>query len=400
MKKLSSPFDSRFGSASISSPNEGAYGNPYASPPTQTSQTFNPSTTFSPKELTAMGMEMPNFLKPDPNSHAIAEQGWHDTHAHFEATQKQMPTYTVIPTHQAYIPSSRVPISPVDSSNTSQTYQVSAYAPSQSSTKTPSPPIRFAQKPVSPPVQVESRQTTAAASAHDSNYPKGQSSLHSQMEGLPRTSPLQEAPPHMPHRVSPQVSINTQVPAVTGMPRVRSPEEGGLPAFPKRISLNTNVPLSTGFPRNPTPYERAPPQFPRNTISPHRTDLPAFQTIPEMSSQMSRPALHSQEVAQHGDSSLASRGTSFIGGWKRSNSRPREASTEKTGAGSWKRSISRSRQASDTPVAISGPLLMRGGRFDLELAEKELREREDFSLKRPDVTPSSAESDEQWPGTY
>jgi len=57
----------------------------------------------------------------------------------------------------------------------------------------------------------------------------------------------------------------------------------------------------------------------------------------------------------------------------------------------------------DVPVRISGPMIQHGGRFDFDFTEREMQEREEAmgrARKHPDATPSSAESAEQWPGTY
>jgi hypothetical protein len=372
MKRLTSPLDSRFGSKSISTPNCGSYGNPYTSPPIQAAQTFN-STAISPDELRALGLEMPNFSKLDPISRGVGGDGWQDAHAHLEATRGQLPTYTAIPAHHAYIPAAHAPISPATSTNTNTTYQVSSNGSSRSSPKNLPPPIKV------PPRHVQ-------ASA-------------------PREIPTSQL---QPAQKSQLMSINTKVPGATGLPQFPSPED----RQPKiQISIDTKIQEATGLPCAPTPQDGVLPQFPsRATATPQQTQLPQFQTAQqEMRSQIVRPGLHSQQQAfQSTAFQTDNRPPSRTGSWKRSGSRGtiRDNSTERTTAGGWKRSGSRgsirasSKERPAAPVRISGPMIKHGGRFDFEAAEQEMREREESIKLGPDKTPSSAESAEQWPGSY
>jgi hypothetical protein len=45
-------------------------------------------------------------------------------------------------------------------------------------------------------------------------------------------------------------------------------------------------------------------------------------------------------------------------------------------------------------------MIKHGARFDFEAAEQEMREREEKLKKGLEATPSSVDSEEQWPGTY
>ena len=56
----------------------------------------------------------------------------------------------------------------------------------------------------------------------------------------------------------------------------------------------------------------------------------------------------------------------------------------------------------DVPVRISGPMIKHGGRFDFDFDENEMmeRERREGGRVKADATPSSADSEEQWPGAY
>lgn len=59
----------------------------------------------------------------------------------------------------------------------------------------------------------------------------------------------------------------------------------------------------------------------------------------------------------------------------------------------------------EVPVVISGPMIKHGGRFEAGLDEREEvsgagGRAGNRAAKRADATPSSAESEEQWPGVY
>lgn len=328
IKRLTSPLDPRFGSKNISSPNSGAYGNPYASPPTEASQKFDPS-ALSAKELQALELQIPNFSKQYPNARVSSEEdgSWQDAHAHLEATQGALPSYAIIPIHQAYIPATHAPVSPATSTNTSNTYQMSSY-PSSRSSPNMIPPPAAAPTPAPAPAPV-----------------------------LPRAG-IKAIPP--PIRV-PQ-------------PRTQT-----------------------------TPQQVQPAHFPP-------------QQQQEETSQVARPTLHSQQAAIHppvrypamAETRPASVANSIAGTWNRARSMSRNGRNRSTSRnGGRNRSTSRNGfrdtyASMDVPVRISGPMIRHGGRFDFDFDENERMEKEGMEggRSKADATPSSAESEEQWPGLY
>ena len=332
---------------------------------------------------------MPNFSMLNKSPRVLEEEQWQDAHAHFEANQGQLSTYTAMPAHQAYIPTAHSSYSPTTSTNTNSTYQVSPYASSRSSPKNLPPPIKVPSPRGPPPKEIPASELQPVAQPLERRVSTNQKS--------------QPAPGFPPHR-SPRAPavypghpaqdpyrnvINTKVQAANGLPRVPNPQDGNLPQFPPRPSTSPQANQFAQF----RPHQQE--------FSPHQQ---------EYSSRITPPGLHSQKPT-HQPAAFSppdDRPLSRAGSWKRSASRgaARESSTERSTAGGWKRNGSRNRfresstERSAVPVRISGPMIRHGGRFDFEGAEQEMREREEGIRRGPDATPSSAESQEQWPGTY
>jgi hypothetical protein len=348
MRQLRSPLDSRFGSKTISSPNSGAYSNPHVTPPKESPQSFDTS-ALSQKELKALGLQIPNFSKQHPNSTVPSEEDrtWQDSRAHFEAThnttQNQLPAYSTIPAHQAYIPSA---FGSVPSTDTNNTFRMSLIPPS-------------------------------------------------------RTSPSMRPPAAAP------------APALAPAPA---------PAPPKPTIKSIPPPINIPQPRAQTAPQRVPQiaiPHSRNQSIPQQVQ-PVQVTAPrqqEETSQVARPTLHSQQAAVHHNIAYPamlenlplSRTNSIAGAWARARSTSRNGRNRSTSRnGGRNRSTSRNGfldtvASMDVPVIISGPMIKHGGRFDSDFTEEGWREREQGkagSRKRADATPSSAESEEQWPGAY
>ncbi|CAG8977756.1 hypothetical protein HYALB_00010977 [Hymenoscyphus albidus] len=112
LRGLNSGFDSRFGASNITSPNSGAYGNPYST---------SPPLNVAPMHIPSRSRDL-NEIKD--------EQHWRKKTEH--AQQIQLPLYSPpsqIPTHQAYIPpsptgthSTHFSISPHSSAKSSPEY--------------------------------------------------------------------------------------------------------------------------------------------------------------------------------------------------------------------------------------------------------------------------------------
>ncbi|RDL35225.1 uncharacterized protein BP5553_07156 [Venustampulla echinocandica] len=160
LKALNSPLDSRFGATNITSPNAGAYGNPYGgSPPINAAplQLYNaPKSRLSKDQITHVGEVK------DQNS-------WHRySPSHSDS---QPPVYvpsSTIPTHQAYIaspaeshstkfsmspgPSPEYPPSRVSPHYSQQAHQslLSTSTQSRHNTPLPSPPSRISPKYTTP----------------------------------------------------------------------------------------------------------------------------------------------------------------------------------------------------------------------------------------------------------
>lgn len=138
---LISPLDPRYGAKNITSPTDGAYGNPYADSPLKVTEPFHLS-TLSSKERQVLGLDRPaipnnasitksqaSSSPVSPDADYIRDAGWH------------LPPYSAS-RGQAYIPEydagSRV--TSIDSSNT---FQMSTYStPQASPTRSiPPPPV-------------------------------------------------------------------------------------------------------------------------------------------------------------------------------------------------------------------------------------------------------------------
>lgn len=179
LKGLNSPLDSRFGATNITSPNAGAYGNPYGgSPPINAAplQLYNaPKSRLSKDQITHYGEAK------DHNS-------WHRySPSHSDSQPPMYAPSSTIPTHQAYISS------PAESQSTKFS-------------TSPGPSPEYPPSRVSP------------------NYPQHprQSLPHSTSTQSRHNTPL----PSPPSRVSPKYtpSINTQAPPQ--IPRAPSRNQG------------------------------------------------------------------------------------------------------------------------------------------------------------------------------
>jgi len=191
IKGLQSPLDARFGANNITTPSNGAYGNPYASPPIIVSQPYDPS-ALSVKERQVLGLQRPvssrNFSKPS----SPPSKNWEGTKQ--KPSDIQLPPYSPpgMPAHQAYIPTpmpTTVPESPVTSiasSNGTDQDSISAYSTPTTSPKYMPPP---------PPRSVQDQRSPALYSINNELSPP---LAHNQFNS-PRASP--QPPP-----------INTQLP--------------------------------------------------------------------------------------------------------------------------------------------------------------------------------------------
>lgn len=118
LRGLNSGFDSRFGAPNITSPNSGAYGNPYSTSPPINAEPMQP---FTGSHAPSRSREL-NDTKDDEHWQNRPEYG----------QQIQLPLYSPpskIPTHQAYIPTSptgshstQFSISPIPSAQSSPQY--------------------------------------------------------------------------------------------------------------------------------------------------------------------------------------------------------------------------------------------------------------------------------------
>jgi len=281
MSKLRSPLDSRFGAQNITSPNSGAYGNPYAPPTVRVSQPFDAS-TLSVKERQVLGLQQPVGSRHISTPSYPQPKAWENTR---QPPNHHLPPYSPpgMPIHQAYIPNTpaTVPESPVTSIASSGTYHNSPYTSPK-----PSP-------------------TYNSASTTPSTITRG---------------------------------------------------------APLSSSHSLKSPPGKHLTPTQTPYDS-----PR--ISPHPPPPPvqSIQTRLE----------------------------------PRSNSRAsaRRVITKLTGTGN-----SNTTTGFSSPVQISAPMVNHGPRFEYELHEQE--ETDQFGRRRrPETpnrieTPQSAESEEQWPGSY
>jgi hypothetical protein len=146
MKGLSSPLHARFGAADITSPVDGAYGNPYSVPQVHAIQPFDP-TAFSKKELTVLKDAQEVLAKHQPGTPPF-NSNWQN------ALATSVPVYSgpAIPTHQAYIPGHSGPVSPANTADSMETESTNlkSYASSKSSPKT----ATHTAKAIPPPIHV------------------------------------------------------------------------------------------------------------------------------------------------------------------------------------------------------------------------------------------------------
>lgn len=146
MKGLSSPLHSRFGAKDITSPVDGAYGNPYSVPQVHAIQPFDP-TAFSKGELAVLKGAQDVLAKHQPGTPPFSSN-WQD------ALATSVPVYNgpAIPTHQAYIPGHSGPVSPANTADSMETESTNlkSYASSKSSPKA----ATHTAKAIPAPIQV------------------------------------------------------------------------------------------------------------------------------------------------------------------------------------------------------------------------------------------------------
>jgi len=275
MSRLKSPLDSRFGAPNITSPNIGAYGNPYAAPAVSPPQPFDQS-SLSVKERQVMGLQKPVGSRHISSPSYPTPKSWEGTS---QPTNNHLPPYSPpgMPTHQAYIPNgpAMVPESPVTSIASSGTYQNSPY-----SSPRPSPRYNPATTP-----SIQSSRGTPLSPAQPLGSPQNRDSVPSQT-------------PYAPSQTSPQ---------------------------------------------------------------PPPTQLQSIQTRLEP---RSNPRASARRVITKFTSTGGSNTTTGF----------------------------------SSPVQISAPMATHGPRFEHELHEQ--HERDQHGRRRKPETPQSAESEEQWPGSY
>ncbi len=375
-QQLNSPLHSRFGAPNITAPTNGAYGNPYA-PPTAVNQPFDPS-EYSVKELTVLDSAQAVLGQHQSPIDLKDAQGWYNNRL---ASQLSKPPGPAIPTHQAYIPNSFPPLSPSSptvSDATSDTYHMKEDRSSRSSPKyTP----KYTPKHVPPPLILEPKPPLYRRS------PSTQ--VQVQIPDMRAINSTQGFPPSPPQAVyEPQSQSQPLIERNRSLscPRVesRTRDESRARAESRAdgyAESSTRVESRSG---NRTRHEGGAQSRTRED-SPDR--LEGFPRV-------SPPGLHSQrmELNEQGPSRSASRADSS----KRTTVRP---------------------GIRNTNASIDAPLVMPGGRFDFELAERERLDKERMEAlasitkdsfkkkkKKPkpeDATPISAESvEEQWPGCY
>lgn len=161
MRGLTSPLDSRFGAKNITSPNSGAYGNPYTGPSIKISHPFN-QPSFPGEEQQALRFERPNATRQASISKSIGSPSLSSDGSYYKTPP--LPPYSAsgIPTHQAYIPTA-VPESPATTIDSSNNYQLSDYSTPKVSPSNLPPqqqPNNFSQtRPYSPPSRLSPSQT-------------------------------------------------------------------------------------------------------------------------------------------------------------------------------------------------------------------------------------------------
>jgi hypothetical protein len=388
-KSLHSPLDSRFGATNITAPTNGAYGNPYA-PPTAVNEPFH-APSYTAKELNVLANARTVLEKHHSSPRELKDPsgGWKDlAHTHLANALTNQPG-TALPTHQAYIPYTLSPVSP----------------PPQS----PSP-----QSPVS---------ETASDASSDTYQMNDYPSCHSSPKNIPpplilepklplhRKAPSKQSPKYIPQMQAvylpsqayasspPQSEFRSQSQAHLRYERNRSlsrPRNGSRTRNDSRHrddSRNRAESRAEGRPESRTRREsRAESRTRADSRAQSRTREESRSRAMEESSRVSPPLLNSQRMA--GLEEAPSRSTSRSDGNKRNTVRPGIANTN---------------------ASKDKPILRHGGLFNFEFAERERIEKERMeglasitkdSFKRKkkhrpeDATPISAESEEQWPGSY
>ncbi|EHL03567.1 hypothetical protein M7I_0208 [Glarea lozoyensis 74030] len=127
MKGLNSGFDERFGAPNITSPNSGAYGNPYASPAVHS----------APLQFVPGG----HSRKASHDQDYVERKGdWQGHNLPFQRQIGSLPQ-TQMPTHQAYIPkspaeshSTQFSMSPIQSAKNSPEYPSHLTSPTSATT--------------------------------------------------------------------------------------------------------------------------------------------------------------------------------------------------------------------------------------------------------------------------
>lgn len=125
-KRLTSPLHSRFGATNITSPNDGAYGNPYTAPRVKISQ----PNSHSPQPF----LEKPAMVRQPSNSRSHTPvPTWPNTEPQ-KSTHLPLYSAAAIPTHPAYISvPDPVPESPCTSIASSNNFPMRSYSSSQNS---------------------------------------------------------------------------------------------------------------------------------------------------------------------------------------------------------------------------------------------------------------------------
>jgi hypothetical protein len=446
MKGLKCPLDARFGATNITAPTDGAYGNPYSGPSVTVAQTWNPR-NFSRKELDVLGSgrSLPGDMKE--------AEGWAD----YNTSLSSPPQYsgTTIPAHQAYIPTNG-PVSPAGSTATSNTYisnqsghssprdlPPAVYSPPFRGTPANSPPFRatpvnsppFRSTPVnSPPIR-----TTPANSPPPFRAPSA-NSFRANKSHIPAALPLRGLTP----TTSPAIRTTP-----VNSPPIRTTPANSPPFRPYETNVTKSPPVGT-TPANSPPFRTTPANSPpfrsasangNYAVSPpysgaSRRNIPPPISVPTVMQQSPRE-IHLTELQMPSDQSsllwppsrfspqavglqpqyIESSRISPAGLHSKPNSPPLEtrppSRTASRAGNILQRATSRagisnvnSSQKSPPIQNITGPLVRHAGRFDFELDERERREKEategivQQAKNLRDETPVSAESPEQWPGSY
>jgi hypothetical protein len=413
MKGLKSPLDARFGATNITAPTDGAYGNPYSGPVT-VSQTWNPR-NFSRKELDVLGSgrSLPGEMKE--------AEGWAD----YNDPLSSPPQYsgTTIPAHQAYIPTDG-PVSPAGSAATSNTYlsnqsgqsspndlPPAVYSPPFRGTPANSPPFRTTPANSPPPFRAPSANSFRSKKSHVPTAlplrgptPTTSPPIRAYETNINKSPPVRTTPANSPpFRTTPANSPpyraasanNFRAPSANGNSAASPPYSGGsrrhIPPPIAVPSVMQQSPREIPLTELQMPSDQSSLLWPSSRFSP-----PAAGLQPQYveSSRISPAGLHSKPNSPPLETRPPSRTASRAGNIL-------QRATSRAGIGNVNSS-----QTSPPIQNITGPLVRHAGRFDFELAERERREKEarDGIVQQAkhlkDETPVSAESPEQWPGSY